>query len=107
LEGLEGNGSLPEDVDLERLAAPEELDLVQRLADYSSLVARSAAAREPHRLTNYCEETARAFHQFYHHHRVVQADRELGRARLALCHATRRVLASALDLMAISAPQSM
>jgi arginyl-tRNA synthetase len=107
LEVLETGGALPPDVALERLTTAEELDLVQRLADFAGLVARAAAAREPHRLTNYCEETARAFHQFYHHHRVVQDDLELGRARLALCHATRRVLASALDLMAISAPQSM
>jgi arginyl-tRNA synthetase len=70
-------------------------------------VERAAAAREPHRLTGYIEDVARAFHRFYHEHRVLQDDAELAWARLALCEATRRVLAAALGLMGIAAPESM
>lgn len=107
--GLElgGTGPAPEAAALERLDAPAELELIKLLVDFSGFVARAAAAHEPHRLTSYCESLARAFHQFYHHQRVIQDDRELALARLALCHATRRVLAAALDLMSIGAPESM
>jgi arginyl-tRNA synthetase len=97
----------PEEAPLERLETPEDQRLLKLLLDFGDLVRRAAAAREPHRLTNYCEEVARAFHKFYHEHRVIQEDRDLALARLALCHATRRVLASALDLMSISAPEAM
>jgi arginyl-tRNA synthetase len=97
----------PADAPLERLQAPQELELIRLLVDFPGLVARAAAAREPHRLTAYCDELARTFHQFYHQHRVIQEDRDLALARLALCHATRRVLAAALDLMSIEAPESM
>jgi len=97
----------PESAALERLGTPEEIDLAKLLVDFPALVGRAAEAREPHRLTGYCEDVARSFHRFYHECRVVQEDAELGLARLALCHATRRVLASALALMSIEAPRSM
>ena len=92
---------------IERLEQAEELELIHLLVDYRDFLQRAAVAREPHRLTGYCESLARAFHKFYHERRVIQDDRELALARLALCHATRRVLAAALGLMSIHAPQSM
>lgn len=101
------DGPAPEAAPLERLEQPEELALLKRLVEFPSVVERAAEAREPHRLTGYGESVARDFHRFYHEHRVLQDDRELALARLALCHATRRVLASALGLMSISAPRSM
>jgi arginyl-tRNA synthetase len=91
----------------DRLVADEETALVRQLVDYPGFVARAAVAREPHRLTGYCEDVARAFHRFYHQHRILQEDRELALARMALAEATRRVLAHALDLMSITAPTSM
>lgn len=100
-------GPRPEDAPLERLVEHEETELVKMLCDFPGFVARAAVAREPHRLTGFCEDTARAFHRFYHEHRILQDDRPLAEARLALCHATRRVLAHALELMSIQAPESM
>ncbi len=96
-----------EDTALNRLVSDGERELIQLLAGYGDFVVRAARAREPHRLTNYCEELARTFHKFYHEHRVIQDDTELAHARLAICHATRRVLSSALGLMSIQAPSSM
>ena len=98
---------LPEAAALDRLETAEEQELIKLLVDYGEFVRRAAAAREPHRLTAYGAEVARAFHKFYHEHRVIQADRDLALARLALCHATRRVLASVLGLMSIAAPEAM
>ena len=61
-------------------------------------------------LTRYCLETAQLFSQFYRDCRVLSddpADAELSAARLALTDATRQVLANALGLLGISAPESM
>src|SRR5262249_62164519 len=102
-----GPGVRPGDPPLGRLVEKEATELVKLLCDFPALVARAAVAREPHRLTTYCEDVARAFHRFYHEHRILQDDRDLALARLALCHATRRVLAHALELMSITAPDSM
>ncbi len=92
---------------LERLVSDEEQAVIKLLLDFGDLVYRAALAREPHRLATYCEEVARAYHKFYHEKRVIQEDRELGLARLALCEATRRVLAGTLALMGIAAPEAM
>jgi arginyl-tRNA synthetase len=92
---------------LDRLTSPEEHALIKLLVDFPAFVVRAADAREPHRLTTYAEDVARAFHRFYHERRVLQDDEPLAWARLALCEATRRVLAAGLGTMGIDAPQSM
>jgi arginyl-tRNA synthetase len=103
----QASAPLPEGCALERLQDTAERNLLRLLLDWPGFLQRAAEAREPHRLTGFCEDLARAFHKFYHECRIIQEDRDLGLARLALCHATRRVLASALALMSIEAPRSM
>ena len=74
------------------------------------MVADAAARYETHELTKYCLEVAQLFSQFYRDCRVLTdepAEGSLSRARLALTDAVRQVLANALGLLGISAPQSM
>ena len=47
------------------------------------------------------------FHKFYHDCRVVTEDQALSAARLALCKATRQVLANGFAVIGIAAPESM
>jgi arginyl-tRNA synthetase len=97
----------PEDADLTLLSHRRELDLIKMLLQFPGLVAGAARDREPHRLTNFLREVAQAFHLFYHDCRVVGPDASLTRARLALTHAARTVLANGLALMDIEAPERM
>jgi arginyl-tRNA synthetase len=55
----------------------------------------------------YAYELASAFSAFYRDCKVLSEDAALSGARLALVDATRSVLANALDLLGISAPDSM
>jgi arginyl-tRNA synthetase len=93
--------------DLGLLVAAEEIDLVKGLADFDEVVKASALALEPHRVISCLMDLAARFHRFYHNHRVVIDDHDLAAARLALCLATRTVLASGLSLIGVSAPASM
>ncbi|MBN2171648.1 MAG: arginine--tRNA ligase [Candidatus Krumholzibacteriota bacterium] len=93
--------------DLDDLAMREELDLVRQLEQFPDLVADAAEAREPNRLFNYLQDVATLFHKFYHEHQIVSEDDRLSRARLALCRATRQVLANGLALMGVEAPERM
>ena len=52
-------------------------------------------------------EMATAFHDFYERCRVLTDDEALTRARLKLVSAAKIVLARALDLMGMSAPERM
>ena len=96
-----------EDVDLSLLTDPSEVALARTIAGFGDLVAGCARDLAPHRLTYYVVDLAAAFHGFYTNCHVLTDDVELTRARLAACDATRRVLASALALMGVDAPQRM
>ncbi|HEY3097992.1 MAG TPA: arginine--tRNA ligase [Methylomirabilota bacterium] len=95
------------DVDLTPLAAPEEQGLIKRLLEYPNLVAGAARALEPHRIAYWLTELAGAFHPYYKNHRVLQDDRRLMFARLALCSAVGQVIANGLALLGVSAPETM
>ncbi len=95
------------DVALERLTAPEEQAVIKRLLDYPSLAAGAARALEPHRLAYYLSELAGLFHPYYKNHRVIQDDRALMFARLALCESVGLVLRNGLGLLGVSAPETM
>ena len=92
------------------LQHPAEQALIRRLLSLPDVVADAAERRETHELTAYLLEVARLFSQFYRDCRVLSeepADAALSRARLALTDAARLVLANALGLLGISAPESM
>ncbi|HSK16745.1 MAG TPA: arginine--tRNA ligase [Gaiellaceae bacterium] len=85
--------------------APEERDLVKRLAEFPNLVAEATERRGPHALPTYAIRLADDFHRFYHHHRVLESEEQA--FRLGLCHATRAVIARSLDLVGVDAPDRM
>jgi len=92
---------------LSRLNAAEEIMLIKKLVEFPEVISKAAQFLEPNRLTNYLQELAASFHRFYHEHRVVSDDRGLSAARLRLVEATRLILANALRLLNISAPEKM
>jgi len=102
-------------IDVGRLAHERESDLLRALGEFPRVVTGAADLRQPHRVARYLEELAGIYHRFYDACRVLpRADadptddeRELTRARLLLCEATRTVLANGLGLLGVSAPQRM
>ncbi len=85
----------------------EEQRLIKRLLQYPSLVAGAAHAREPHRVAYYLTELAGLYHPYYKAHRVITDDRALTLARLGLAAAVGQVVRNGLDLLGVSAPESM
>jgi arginyl-tRNA synthetase len=86
--------------------AAEERDLVKRLVEFPGIVEEATERRAPHQLTNYAIYVADDFHRFYHHHRVLESG-DAQPFRLALCRATQTVVARALDLIGVEAPERM
>ena len=89
------------------LRHPSEQALVRHLLDFPDAVAQAADRRETHDVPRYAYELATAFSAFYRDCKVLTEDGALSSARLALVDTTRAVLANALDLLGISAPESM
>lgn len=98
----------PADVDLSLLAAEREMELLRQLSRYPEVVAAAAQQCEPHRLTHYVQELAAILHSYYNQQKiVVPEDSAATQARLVLVNGVRVVLANALGLLGIEAPQAM
>jgi arginyl-tRNA synthetase len=85
--------------------APEERELIKRLAEFPAVVADATEKRGPQGIPQYAIRVADDFHRFYHEHRVLESDEQS--FRLALCHATQAVIARCLDLVGVEAPERM
>jgi arginyl-tRNA synthetase len=103
----EGSAGAAPGFDPALLSSPPETDLIKTLLLFPETVESCALAYEPHRLADYVQGVATAFHRFYQECRVVTDDAPLTRSRLALSHATRSVLRNGFDILGISAPQQM
>jgi arginyl-tRNA synthetase len=99
------------DADLARLTHPAEIELLRAMAGFPLVVAESAELRATQRLARASEELAATFHRFYGECRVLSGTEELdeatSRARYHLAVAARQVLANALALLRVSAPERM
>jgi arginyl-tRNA synthetase len=102
---LRNAGAAEPDPEPQAELAPEERDLVKRLAEFPAIAAEAAQRRGPQALPTYAIRLADDFHRFYHHHRVLESD-EQG-FRLALVTATKAVIARSLDLVGVEAPDRM
>jgi arginyl-tRNA synthetase len=105
------------DAELDRLVHPAELELMTAMAQLPLTVAEAAELRATQRLARYAEDLAGTFHRFYTECRILApadaTDEEraaaevLGRARYHLAVTAKQVLANALDLLRVSAPERM
>jgi arginyl-tRNA synthetase len=95
----------------ETLTHATESALIGQLTEFPRVVAQAAELREPHRVARYAEALAGSYHKWYSECRVTPiGDGEVTdthRTRLWLNDATRQVLANALNLLGVSAPERM
>lgn len=89
------------------LTEPEEQALALQLSRFGETVAEVAENLQPHKLCTYLYETATALSVFYEQCPVLKSEGEVRASRLALCVATRKVLATGLGLLGIEAPDQM
>lgn len=89
------------------LKEPEELGLLKQLTLLPDTVESCATAYEPHRLAEYLHDVAGSYHKFYHACRVLGDESGLTAARIALCLATKQVLANGFAILGITAPEKM
>ena len=84
-----------------------ELALCARLGSFPELVQNAASDHAPHQIAFYLKDLAAEFQSWYNAERMLVEDEALKLARLALARAVQQVLASGLELLGVSAPQSM
>jgi arginyl-tRNA synthetase len=91
-----------------------ERAILRLLAQFPRAVEQAAAAREPHRIAFYAHDLATSFHAHWNrgkdlpHLRFVnEINRDLTIARMALATSVTRILASALAILGVAAPEEM
>lgn len=96
---------------LDLLVHDREGTLMRSLGEFPRVLKTAASLREPHRVCRYLEDLAGDYHRFYDSCRVLpmgdEDATELNAARLALCEATRQVIANGLQILGVTAPERM
>lgn len=92
---------------LDRLEEEYEQGLMVKLSEYPEIVLDSALTHAPHQISYYLRELANEFHTYYNACQILVADDELRNARLSLVCAVRQVIRNGLDILGVSAPETM
>jgi arginyl-tRNA synthetase len=104
-------GLIPSTEHLDLLTHDKEGTLIRNLGEFPRVLKTAAALREPHRVSRYLEDLAGDYHRFYDSCRVLpqgdESPNDLHAARLALCQATRQVIANGLAILGVTAPERM
>lgn len=110
LRNLAADGITPRPCTQEELAlltAPEEIELIRLLSNFTDEIAGAAKAMDPARITRYVLNVSTLFHKFYNACRVKGVEPPLTAARLCLCTAARTVLENGLAIFKVTAPDRM
>lgn len=103
--------TLPERCDLALLGAldtPEDMALLRKAAGMEDMIANAALTLSVHHVSHYLMDMAGMLHSYYAKHQVLDAaDSGRSLARLALLRAVGQVLRNGLDILGVSAPETM
>ena len=101
-------GGAPDFASFEHKLDSHEVELIDLLSRFPDTVEQAAQEYRPLVVANYAYDLANTFHSFYHSVPVIQAESAAVQAsRLRLVAAARQVLANALRLLVIQAPEVM
>jgi arginyl-tRNA synthetase len=93
--------------DLSPLTSKHESAVLQRLSEFPEAVEIAGQELAPHMIANYLKDLASDLHSYYNAEQFLVDDEKLKLARLALISATRQVLKNGLQLLGLTAPESM
>ena len=85
-----------------------EVALIQRLADFPSVVAEAGRSYSPALIANYAYDLVKEYNQFYHDCPILrESDPAVLAQRLTLTAVTSRTVAAAMGLLGIRVPERM
>jgi arginyl-tRNA synthetase len=107
-QGKEQGFEVTQDADLSLIKAEKEIELLKKLGEFPQAIAEAAEKRIPHKITNYINDLASAFHSFYNAEKVLDKENpSLSKARMGLIKSVQITLRNALALIGVSAPEKM
>lgn len=94
-------------IDFDKFREKWEYNLVIELAKFPEILEKAARTYSPAVLADYLYDLAKIFSDFYRDVKVIGADSEAGKARIALIYAVKIVLAKGLAILGMAAPEEM
>ena len=103
-QGIVIPASLPNDAPLNE----KEINLIQKLSDYASVVEQAGKDYSPSGIANYCYELTKEFNQFYHDYSILkEEDNNKKIVRLVLAQNVAKVIKNGMNLLGIDVPERM
>ena len=103
-QGIAIPASLPNDAPLNE----KEINLIQKLSDYASVVEQAGKDYSPSGIANYCYELTKEFNQFYHDYSILkEEDNNKKIVRLVLAQNVAKVIKNGMNLLGIDVPERM
>ncbi|MBW2993097.1 arginine--tRNA ligase, partial [Candidatus Woesearchaeota archaeon] len=96
---------IPANINLGVLDTKEEKKIIVLLSRFPDVVADAGEHYRPHVLCRYLLDLSQAFNEFYHAHRILEAEER--DARICLINCVKQILAQGLGLIGIEAPERM
>lgn len=107
-KAAEENLSIPDTFTENLNISAKEQNLIQRLAEYSTIVQQAGEEYSPSIIANYCYDLVKEFNQFYHDFSILKEENaSLKQFRLMLSANVAKVIKSGMDLLGIEVPERM
>lgn len=86
----------------------KEIEIIQRIADFSSVVSEAGRTYSPALIANYVFELAKGYNQFYHDYSILKEENGVARAfRLHLSRTVADIIRRGFSLLGVEVPERM
>ena len=88
--------------------SPKEIELIQKMSEYSAAVEQAGKDYSPSGIANYCYELTKIFNQFYNDYSILnEPDEQKKQVRLVLAKNVAKILKNGMALLGIEVPERM
>lgn len=107
-KAAESGIEIPTQIEGEVEISEKEVSLIQRLAEFKSVLKDAAATYSPALIANYTYDLVKEYNQFYHDFSILREEDESKRAfRLLLSVNTAKIIRNGMKLLGIDVPERM
>lgn len=86
----------------------KEIEIIQRIADFPSVVSEAGRTYSPALIANYVFELAKGYNQFYHDYSILKEENGVARAfRLHLSRSVADIIRRGFSLLGVEVPERM
>ena len=95
------------ELNLSLLSAEKEIEIQKHLANFPSVVEKSAKSNDPHLICYYLKDLASLFHSYYNSEKFIIEDINLMNSRMFLLKGIKQVIFNGLEILGVDSPEEM